>query len=67
VDFYQTSAVTATGGGVFLSNVALGLYEIRPLRIETHRDASLPGTEVVATSRYGMVEIRDVAGETILV
>ena len=67
VDFYQTSAVTATGGGVFISNVALGLYEIRPLRIETHRDASLPGTEVVATSRYGMAEIRDVAGETILV
>jgi hypothetical protein len=67
VDFYQTSAVTSTGGGVFLSNVALGLYEIRPLRIETERDASLPGTEIVATSRYGMVEIRDVAGETILI
>ena len=37
------------------------------LRIETQRDASLPGTEVVATTRYGMVEIRDVAGQTILI
>ena len=67
VDFHQTSAVTSTGGGVFLSGVALGLYEIRPLRIETERDASLPGTEIVATSRYGMAEIRDVAGETVLI
>jgi hypothetical protein len=67
VDWYQTSTVTATGGAVFLKNVALGLYELRPLRIETERDASLPGTEIVATARYGMIEIRDVAGETILV
>ncbi len=67
VDWYQTSTVTATGGAVFLSGVALGLYEVRPLRIETERDASLPGTEIVATARYGMIEIRDVAGETILV
>jgi hypothetical protein len=67
VDWYQTSLVTATGGAVFLKNVALGLYELRPLRIETERDASLPGTEIVATARYGMIEIRDVAGETILV
>jgi hypothetical protein len=67
VDWYQTSLVTATGGAVFLRGVALGHYEVRPLRIETERDASLPGTEVVATTRYGLVEIRDVAGETILV
>lgn len=67
VNFYQTSLVSATGGAVFLSGVALGLYEVRPLRIETQRDASLPGTEIVATTRYGMIEIRDVAGETVLV
>jgi hypothetical protein len=67
VDWHQTSLVTATGGAVFLRGVALGHYEVRPLRIETERDASLPGTEVVATTRYGLIEIRDVAGETILV
>src|SRR5512143_1545987 len=65
--WYQTSLVSATGGAVFLSNLALGLYEIRATRTETQRDASLPGTEIVVTQRYGVVEIRDVAGETILI
>jgi len=64
---FQTSLVTSTGGAVFIKGVALGLYEIRPIRTETERDASLPGTEVVVTQRYGSVEIRDAAGETILV
>lgn len=63
----QTSLVTSTGGAVFISGTALGLYEIRPVRTELQRDASLPGTEIVVTSRYGMIEIRDVAGETILI
>lgn len=62
----QTSLVTSTGGAAFVSGVALGLYEIRPMRAELQRDASLPGTEIVVTSRYGVVEIRDAAGETIL-
>lgn len=63
----QTSLVTTTGGAVFLSNLALGLYEVRTPRVEMERDASLPGTEVVYTSRYGVIEIRDVAGQTILI
>lgn len=67
VDWYQTSLVTTTGGAVFLRDLALGLYEIRPPRTELQRDASLPGTEIVVTERYGMIEIRDVAGETILI
>ena len=67
VPVFQTSLVTATGGACFLTNLALGLYEIRTPRVELERDASLPGTEVVYTSRYGVVEIRDVAGETILI
>lgn len=64
---YQTSLVTSTGGAAFIKGVALGLYEIRPVRTEMQRDASLPGTEIVVTQRYGSVEIRDVAGETILI
>lgn len=63
----QTSLVTTTGGAAFVSGVALGLYEIRPVRAELERDASLPGTEIVVTARFGVVEIRDVAGETILI
>lgn len=65
--WYQTSLVTSTGGAVFLSDLALGLYQIRQTRTELERDASLPGTEIVVTERYGMVEVRDVAGETILI
>lgn len=64
---YQTSLVTSTGGAAFIKGVALGLYEIRPVRTELERDASLPGTEVVVTQRDGKVEIRDTAGETILI
>lgn len=67
VPIYQTTLVTSTGGGIYLSGVALGLYEVRPLRTEMWRDISLPGTEVVATTRYGMVEIRDAAGQTVLI
>ena len=63
---YQTSLVTSSGGACFVSGQALGLYEIRAPRTELQRDASLPGTEIVVTQRYGMVEIRDVAGETIV-
>lgn len=67
VNWYQTSLVTSTGGAVFLADLALGLYQVRPVRTELERDASLPGTEIVVTERYGMIEIRDVAGETILI
>lgn len=63
----QTSLVTSTGGAAFVSGVALGLYEIRPVRAELERDASLPGTEIVVTARFGVVEIRDASGETILI
>lgn len=62
----QTSLVSATGGGVFITDVALGLYEFWTMKVETQRDASMPGTEVVAFKRYGLIEVRDVAGETIL-
>lgn len=64
--WYQTSVVTSTGGGVFLKGVALGLYEIRPPRIENMRYNTLPGTTIAATSRYGVTEIRDRAGQTLL-
>ena len=63
----QTTLVPTGGGGVFIAGVALGLYEFWPLRIETQRDASMPGTEVVAFRRYGLAEVRDRAGQTILV
>lgn len=67
--WYQTSLCATTGadvgGAVFLSDLALGMYEIWGPRTELERDASMPGTELVCTARYGVTEIRDVAGETI--
>lgn len=66
-DIYQTSLVTSTGGAVLLDEIALALYKVRPLRTELQRDASMPGTEVVVTTRYGMVERRDRAGQTVLI
>ena len=65
-DVYQTSLVTTTGGATFLVDHALGLYEMRPVRVETQRVIALPGTEIVATGRAGVIEIVDLAGQTIL-
>jgi hypothetical protein len=64
--WFQTSLVTATGGGVWIAGAALGMAEQWRLRLESERDASMPGTEVVAFARYGLIEVRDVWGETIL-
>jgi hypothetical protein len=64
--WFQTSLVTSTGGGCFIRGVALGLYEIRPPRLEPMRYNTLPGTTLAATSRYGVVEIRDRAGQTLI-
>lgn len=63
---YQSTLVTATGGGIFIAGEALGLYEIRPSRVETIRVPGLPGLQIDVTTRYGMIEIRDASGQTIL-
>lgn len=64
--WFQTSLVTSTGGGVFIAGAALGMAEQWRLKMGTERDESMPGTEVVAFARYGVVEVRDVWGETIV-
>lgn len=53
-------------GAIFVADLALGLYEIWGPRTETDRDISMPGTEVVVTARYGVVEVRDVFGESVI-
>lgn len=71
VEIYQTSAIPTANlgadraGGMFVKGVAVGLYELWDTRIETHRVADGVGTQVVATSAYGVVEIRDSWGQTI--
>lgn len=51
--------------GIF-SGEALGFVEEWDFRIETERDASLRGTEWVATSSFGVGEIRDGFGIEVL-
>lgn len=61
VEFYQTSAVvlSATYRGAVFTKEAAGLYELWDSRTETHRDAFQPGTQIAATSDYGVAIIRD--------
>lgn len=53
-------------GGIFTANEALGLYEIWGPRTELERDASNVATEVVTTARYGVVEIDDARGQSLI-
>ena len=72
VNVYETSNMTdsssndpgTTGdykGAVFHKD-ALGLAMMQDLKIETQRDASIRGTEIVATAVYGVGELHDSYG-----
>lgn len=66
IDIFETSNVvedsaTAYSGGVF-SRDALGLAMMRDISIEQQRDASLRGTELVATAVYATGELHDSYG-----
>jgi hypothetical protein len=72
IPVYQTSLIPTANGGadragaIFAANQALGLAETWDTRTETERDASMPGTEIVVTANYGVVEIRDSFGQTVV-
>jgi hypothetical protein len=71
IQIFQTSLVSTMangadrGGAIFVKDRALGRFEVWGPRVELERNASYPGTELVASARYGVVEIDDAAGETI--
>lgn len=69
VDIFQTSLVVTTsglaGGAVFASKQALGAYELWGPRVESFRDISLRGLELVGTACYGLAEIDDTRGQTV--
>lgn len=56
VDTYLTSA--AGTNCMFVKGVSHGLYEVWDLKTETHRDAFQPGTQIAATTCYGVATIR---------
>lgn len=64
VRFYQTTAIafSTTFRGAMFTKEAAGLYELWAARTESHRDAFQPGTQLAATSDYGVAIIRDAWG-----
>jgi hypothetical protein len=56
VQVYLTSA--AGTNCMFVKGVAHGIYEVWDLKTETHRDAFQPGTQIAATSCYGVATVR---------
>ncbi len=71
VNVYETSNMANTGttgdykGGLFHKD-ALGIAMLQDLKIETQRDASIRGTEIVATAVYGVGELHDSYGVEVL-
>lgn len=69
VELYMSSAVPTANagadraGGIFVKGVSNGLYEVWDTRVENHRDVFQPGTQLAATSCYGVAEIRDSWGQ----
>jgi HK97 family phage major capsid protein len=67
VSVYETSNMANTGtggdfkGGLFHKD-AIGIAMLQDLKIETQRDASIRGTEIVATAVYGVGELHDSYG-----
>jgi len=43
---------------MFVKGVSHGLYEVWDTRVETHRDTFQPGTQIAATTCYGVATIR---------
>jgi len=67
VDIYESSNMSNTGTagdfkGALFHKDAMGLALLQDLKIETQRDASIRGTEIVATAVYGVGELHDTYG-----
>ena len=63
IDLYENANITIDAsddsvGGVF-HPIALGLAMKADLKLETQRDASLRGTEIVGTMTYGTGQVKD--------
>lgn len=63
---FQTSAVPSTGGCAVISQQGLAGYEPRAQRLRMQRLEEAPGTKVVSTGRFGVIEKRDRAGSSIV-
>ena len=71
VNIYESSNMSNTGTagdykGALFHKDAMGLALLQDLKIETQRDASIRGTEIVATAVYGVGELHDSYGCEVL-
>lgn len=71
VNIYATTNVPTGGltgyyGGIFSQGQALAFVSKREARTEFERDASARLTEIVVTSRYGVGELVDAWGQTVI-
>lgn len=68
--FVTTAVGTANAGadraGASFVSDALGRYEVWAPRVEPQRQNLIPGTSLAGTARYGVVEIRDAWGTSII-
>lgn len=65
VNIFESSHITNASGiskGAVFHKDALGLAMLDDISIETQRDASLRGTELVCTANYGVGELTDLYG-----
>jgi hypothetical protein len=62
-DAYLTSA--AATSCTFVKGVTFGLYTIWDAKTETHRDIFQPGTQIAATSMYGVCTVRAAWGSKV--
>jgi len=65
VNVFESSHITNASGvskGAVFHKDALGLAMLDDISIETQRDASLRGTELVCTANYGVGELTDLYG-----
>jgi len=53
--YFSTAPATSC---MFVKGVSHGLYEVWDVRTETHRDIFQPGTQLAATTLYGVATIR---------
>lgn len=56
VESYMSSGATASF--MFVKGVSHGLYEVWDIKTETHRDTFQPGTQIAATTLYGVCTVR---------
>lgn len=71
VDIWATTSVTTANNGADRAGAvfgadAIGWHELRDMRVELQRDASLRASEIVVSGNIGAAELADTKGQSII-